>query len=301
MTISIDVNKAQQLAPKLYNKFRAGEVFNNAAMPEDAQPKEVEEGSVEHLIFITLTLALDYQRDADQLWNAGRITYEDPQTRYLFDLQQVHESPIETISNDMQKHALRKKIEKDPMIWKTICSSFCRYWDGSPEKFLTGCGWDSRGILKRLKDDGNLVDGKIERHFPHLRGDKIGPLWIRMLRDNVGCTQLTNLDKVPIPVDIHIARASLTLGLVRGSYSGSLNDLFREIRRVWFEGVKNQDLGHRQMCALDVDSALWTLSKYGCTNRLPDGRCPKMSECAFKKECTPGAVIIVKNKIELNT
>lgn len=36
-----------------------------------------------------------------------------------------------------------------------------------------------------------------------------------MLHDNVGI-DLKNLDKIPIPVDIHIARASFTTGCLRG-------------------------------------------------------------------------------------
>ncbi len=59
-----------------------------------------------------------------------------------------------------------------------------------------------------------------------------------MLRDNVGITTLVNLDKVPIPVDIHIARASLCTGNICGKFSGRLDLIYEEIRKAWFESVK---------------------------------------------------------------
>ena len=53
-------------------------------MPEDISPKGVHKGSLEHLLFITLTTSIDYQRDADKLWENARKTYEDQETLYLF-------------------------------------------------------------------------------------------------------------------------------------------------------------------------------------------------------------------------
>jgi hypothetical protein len=36
-------------------------------MPEDVQPAGVERGSLEHILFITLMVAIDYQREAGVL------------------------------------------------------------------------------------------------------------------------------------------------------------------------------------------------------------------------------------------
>lgn len=76
-------------------------------------------GSEEHLRFITLTVAIDYQRPADQLWDAARATYRDEQTRYLFDpLAVANTGPLQ-VSRDMQRHRLSKKQDKDARIWQT--------------------------------------------------------------------------------------------------------------------------------------------------------------------------------------
>ena len=69
---------------------------------------------------------------------------------------------------------------------------------GNPLNFLQDCNWDAPTILKRLKKDVHLCDGRLKADYPYLRGDKIGPLWLRMLRDNVEVTQLRNFGKVPI-------------------------------------------------------------------------------------------------------
>ena len=47
-------------------------------MPEDTLPDGAGKGSREHLLFITLTAAVDYQRDAHQLWEASRARADAP-------------------------------------------------------------------------------------------------------------------------------------------------------------------------------------------------------------------------------
>ena len=167
---------------------------------------------------------------------------------------------------------------------------------------MENCNWDAPLILARLKADSHLMGGKRVKDYPYLRGDKIGPLWVRMLRDNVGLNEIRNLDKVPIPVDVHIARATLALGVVRGRYTGSVENLFKTIRKAWFEGVTGLNVDERPMIALDVDEPLWHLSKYGCTNRnLITGDCPVYDTCEAKAHCIKGQVEIRNSRVILNT
>ena len=168
--------------------------------------------------------------------------------------------------------------------------------------FLENCNWDAPTVLARLKTDTHIMNGKSVVDFPFLRGNKIGPLWLRMLRDNVGITQLKKLDAVPIPVDIHVARASLCLGVIRGSFNGNLDEIFPFIRRAWFEGVNGAFVNNRPMIALDVDEPLWHLSKYGCTMRNSNtGFCPHRSSCEAKNQCIPGIIEVNSNRVHLAT
>ena len=58
--------------------------------------------------------------------------------------------------------------------------------EGDPSNFLADCGWDAVTILQRLSADTYLVAGPCRPDYPYLSGPKIGPLWLRMLSDNVG-------------------------------------------------------------------------------------------------------------------
>lgn len=300
--IEIDVNRGRQLAGLLYNSFATTGILGNTEMPEDILPAGVVDGSLEHLLFITLTVSIDYQRDANTLWAVSRKTFEDPETRYLFDPGLLYSTRPKQIEQDMQKYGLSKKIKGDPHIWRTVGVTFLKKYHGNPLNFLEDCRWDSLIILQRLKDDTHLYNNKEVPDFPYLRGNKIGPLWLRMLRDNVGIKKLKNLELVPIPVDIHVARATLATGVVRGSFRGNLANLFEWARKAWAESVKGLEVKNRPMIALDVDEPLWHLSKYGCTKRDKlIGKCPKINFCEAKEFCITGSIEINKNRIDLTT
>ena len=52
--------------------------------PEDEPPPAVRGGSLDHVLFITLTVAIDCQRDADSLWESSRNTVANAKTRHAF-------------------------------------------------------------------------------------------------------------------------------------------------------------------------------------------------------------------------
>ncbi|OQB71649.1 MAG: hypothetical protein BWX89_01765 [candidate division TA06 bacterium ADurb.Bin131] len=302
MSIVIDNERGKKLAELLYNSFTTNGIHGRTDMPEDITPHSVIRGSLEHIFFITLTVSIDYQRDAPSLWESSRKTFDDLETRYLFDPKLLHETPFTKIGEDMQKYKLSKKPQKDANIWRTVGVTFYKKWGGDPRNFLQDCNWNSPSILSRLREDKHIYSGKQVSDYPYLRGSKIGPLWLRMLRDNVGITQLENLENVPIPVDIHIARATLATGIVRGQFRGRLDKVFEYIREAWFESVKGLSIKNREMMALDVDEPLWHLSKYGCTNRdKTTGYCSLFNRCEAREFCTKGKVKIENSVVELET
>lgn len=298
----IDSERGKKAAKHLYRCFSTSGIFGNTEMPEDILPRGMKRGSTEHLIFITLTVSIDYQRDANVLWAVSRETWEDEETRYLFDPAGLDKAPPRKIVKDMQKHGLSKKHKKDAHIWRTVGVTFYKKWNGKPDEFLNSCGWYAPEVLERLKADTHFYNQKAVPDYPYLRGNKIGPLWLRMLRDNVGIDKLKGLVGVPIPVDVHVARASLTTGVVRGSFEGRLNDLFESIRDAWFMSVKSLKAGNRPMIALDIDEPLWHLSKYGCTHRDKEtGICPKRGDCVSANYCVPGKIKFDRYRVEVNT
>ncbi|MCK4929146.1 MAG: hypothetical protein KAR76_05370 [Methanosarcinales archaeon] len=302
MTIEKDIKKGKQLAKYIHDSFATHGILGHKAMPEDILPEGIDKGSLEHLMFITLTVSIDYQRDAMALWENSRKTFEDIETRYLFDPKSVCESSINKIVKDMEKHNLSKKPKKDAEIWRRNATSFHKKWGGDPRNFLKDCGYDSLTILIHLKHDFYVSNGKLIRCYKYLGGDKIGPLWVKMLRDNFGMANLKNLEKVPIPVDIHVARATLATGIVKGKFEGNLANLFKSVRDAWFESVHDLRIDGRAMIAIDMDEPLWHLSKDGCTNRDKTTKnCPKYEMCDVKKFCIDGGINLNNNHVELDT
>lgn len=299
----IDYQRGRMLAGLLWETFNTKGVFGRKEMPEDKPPENVERGSLEHLLFITLTVSIDYQRDAPALWESSRKTYEDPETRYLFNPKLLHQISFDKIVQDMRKYGLSQKTQKDAYIWRTIGVTFYKKWGGNPLNFLKQCNWDALIILEHLKNDIHIYRGEPVPDYPYLRGAKIGPVWLRMLRDNVGITKLKNLDKVPIPVDVHIARATLTTGVVRGSAKMTLEKMIKYIKNAWFESVKGLSVKNRPMVALDVDEPLWHLSKYGCSKHRDKftGDCSRYDCCPAKEFCVKGMVKIENGLVELET
>jgi len=52
------------VAELLYNSFSTRGIYGRTDMPEDITPNSVTRGSLDHLLFITLTVSINYQRDA---------------------------------------------------------------------------------------------------------------------------------------------------------------------------------------------------------------------------------------------
>jgi len=128
--------------------------------------------------------------------------------------------------------------------------------------------------------------------FPFLRGEKIGPLWLRMLRDNVGIKGIKNLNRL-MPVDVHIARATFMTGVLRCEYSGSLDSIRYKIKDAWIESVKELEIDGKRIIALDLDEPLWHLSKYGCSKKRGN-YCPRKYECPVSEFCVSGFVRITQ-------
>ncbi len=136
MSINIDFERGKQVAELLYNSFTSQGIFEMIDMPEDIIPTGMIKGSLEHILFITLTVSIDYQRDASALWYSSRKTFEDPETRYLFNPKSLHKTSPRIIVKDMQKYKLSKKPKQDANIWRTVGATFYKKWEENPYNFL---------------------------------------------------------------------------------------------------------------------------------------------------------------------
>ncbi len=297
--LKIDVEKGKQVAVILFDRFNSDEgIFGKNVMPEDLMWGSDLEGigvkrdSCEYIMFITMVVSIDYMRDADKLWAAGRRTMEDPDTRWLFNPASAKDRPIDEIMAAMKKHKLSQKHSRDADFWKRVSESFAQFYDSDPGKLIKDCGNDAMKLYERK------YDVRFKKDFPSLSGDKIFPLWIRMLHDNLGM-ELKNLEKVPIPVDVHVARSTFTVGCLKGEYKGNIADVKSRVEEAWETVIRG--LVHPKLkYALQMDEALWHLSKNGCTSRRGNV-CPKRRQCPVGDYCVSGLVKVSTNGIEIRT
>ncbi len=172
MSLEIDCERGREAAELLFGAFLGSGIFGRTEMPEDILPEGVTRGSIEHLLFITLTVSIDYQRDAVAMWESSRKSCTDPETGWLYDLELLSASKPKQVVETMHKHGLSKKTRKDAHIWRTVGTTFFKKWNGDPRNFLADCGWEATTILGRLKGDTHIYNKRDRNDYPYLRGIK---------------------------------------------------------------------------------------------------------------------------------
>lgn len=192
----------------------------------------------------------------------------------------------------MKRYKLSKKPNKDAKIWFKVSNSFFNYYDANPRNLIENCNFNAKKLFQ------HKFDPNFKKRFPYFSGDKIFPLWIRMLHDNLDI-ELENLNEIPIPVDVHIARATLSTQCLTGRYSGAISQIAPIIDKAWekiMDSITDDKLKYR----LQLDEPLWHLSRYGCKHRK-GSYCPKKSNCPIDNFCSKGFVNVSTKGIEINT
>ena len=115
-------------------------------------------------------------------------------------------------------------------------------------------------------------------------------MWLRILQDIAGLENLKNLEKIPIPVDVHIAMASNFLGVIKNDDGRILNEdelrkNYDNIREAWFKSVEGLNINGKEIIALDMDEPLWLLSRYGCSKIDKENSKKLCSDCVVKDLC----------------
>lgn len=272
MSLILDVECAQEVGRLLYQAYHTDGIFGHRAVPGHALPQGVQRGGRTHLHFITLTVSINYQRDADSLWKASRKTFADEQTQYLYDPISVVKAGFDKVKVDMQRYNLSRKTTKDPGIWTHICDTLVKHFDGDVYRLLESTSFNAPKILATLRNRRYV--------FPYLKGLKIGSQWIRLLENTWQGHHLIDLDHVPIPIDRHIAAASVMTGCITGAEEHTVKRLRKWVIKVWDDACKGEIY-----YPLQFDEPLWHLSKYGCrkTQRFP---CQYRKQCSVSHFCT---------------
>ena len=251
-------------------------VFEGADLPESRPLDNMAPDSYERVMFYTLTVSIDYMRSASDLWDSARKTINDEGVKWVFQPRMVSEKTMPELVEALSKHKLSKKRNRDAEIWRTICLSLLELFDGDPRNLFKEYDYNAYQIFDAMRN-------KYGKRFPYLAGStgtsKILSLWIRIMHKEAGIP-FKGLELVPIPIDIHTARATITTGCVAGDFEGKFGELVNIAKKAWVETCTGTEY-----YPLQLDEALWNLGRFGCSN-IVNGECQVYARCELAKHCT---------------
>lgn len=174
-------------------------------MPEDSSPDFSDEQMETRLVYFTLPMSLNYQRDSYKLWGSALKTFNDSETRIVFDLK----SSASLDEQRLRTYLLRYKIALQPnkhiATWQKIAKTVYENW-GTLGNMLREADYD----FLKLRE---IVQNKFKKGFPYLSGPKIFNYWCFILQQ-YGKIKLKNPEFIEIAPDTHITQCSVALGVI---------------------------------------------------------------------------------------
>ena len=174
-------------------------------MPEDSSPYFSEEDKEVRLVYFTLPMSLNYQRDSYKLWESALKTFNDSETRTVFDVKSSANLNEEQLRNLLMKHKIALQPNKHIATWQKIAKTISENW-GSIENLLKSADYD----FLKLKD---IVQNQFKKGFPYLSGPKIFNYWSFIIQE-YGKVKLKNSEFIEIAPDTHITKCSVILGVI---------------------------------------------------------------------------------------
>ncbi len=228
----------------MYNANKLG----GEIMPEDANP-HLELSSKENYLYYTLPMALNYQRNSYTLWEAALKTYNDPETKFVFNPKECLEHEFIEVQRALTKYKVALQKDKQTQIWLNLCQTFVDFYDG-----------DIRKLFINLDDDVNKIRDFIQKEnrkkFPYLAGTKICNYWLYVIYQYTD-KRYKNIEDLTVAPDTHVCKATYKLGLITEEEFNSSNVQLITIER-WQELFKGT-----KYCPIDIHTPLWLWSRNG--------------------------------------
>lgn len=276
------------LSPLLITQYKSG-IFGKKQTPEYILPKGMKRGSRDHLRFITVIAPLSYIRNADELHRIAKKTFEDPATRFLFYPKAVLKKTVPQVYEALKRHGLGKRIHRETSSFIIPLSKNLVYLhDGDPYNLLSQYKFDALKIYEAMR-------GRFSNWFPYISGVKVICFYLREIASLGFPFKLKNLDKIDIPVDIHVLRATIKLGCITGKYEGPIEEVNDAVRAYWKEVCEEE-----RFFPLQLDEPLWLLSRGGC-KLSKESYCPKERMCYFARFCRNGVFEKSSDYLKIDT
>lgn len=240
------INDLHQNCHTLLDAFKSGKL-GQTVMPEDSNPGFSEEEKELRLAYFTLPMALNYQRDSYKLWEAVLKTFNDPETRFVFDVKKVTEATEDKVRAALMKYKVALQPNKHVNSWRVISKTICDNWGSFTAFFETA----DNDFLK-LKE---LVKIDHKKGFPYLSGPKIFNYWSFII-STYGKIPLKNRDHIEIAPDTHITQCSVKLGVITNEEAENLTK--DAVSERWRELLQESGID-----PIDMHPPLWFWSRNG--------------------------------------
>ena len=228
----------------LLDAYKSGKL-GDCKMPEDAHPKFASDE--ERLIYFTLPMALNYQRDSYKLWASALKTFEDPQTRFVFDISKLGVFDEVALKEALTKYKLALQPNKQTKTWKRIGITINNQF-GSMSGLFEECDYD---FLKLKK----LIQERFKSYFPYLSGPKIFNYWSYIIQE-YGGIKLNNSEYISIAPDTHVLQASVKLGVLKSEEAKTMTR--EQVSEKWRELLHDSGIN-----PINMHSPLWFWSRSG--------------------------------------
>ncbi|MFB6187726.1 MAG: hypothetical protein ABEI86_12785, partial [Halobacteriaceae archaeon] len=198
------------------------------------------------------------------LWTSEPWIY-DPQTlvgddRY-HDLLDLFKGRNEFENHEViEKHGRMEWGKKDADIWYTVAATLFEEHESNPlnlfENFNSDAGEIYSHVSTGSRDQPAHEEIRMVKKYPYLGGEKIGPLWLRLIND-LEVHTLHNVDLLPLPIDSQVVK--VTNLIFDKDFSSDPSDQEKdEIRKIWHPYCEEHNIS-----TADLDDALWRIGEQG--------------------------------------
>lgn len=192
----------KEAVEQIEQDFREGrEPFDSVTFPEQRLLDEVVGETIkameDRMIFVSMFATFDYNRDANQL--VDNIIELWNESWWAFDTKVVALHENEDGLSDVLEDIGFRYPNRDAAAWKKNCDILSQKYNGFWTELLLDVGANAKRLVNRLEADD----------FSCLKGDKIAPMYARIINDEI--VELDDVWELDISVDTHIRRLSKDL------------------------------------------------------------------------------------------
>ena len=194
-------------------------------------------------------MALNYQRNSYTLWESALKTYNDNETRFVFNPKICLEKSFEEVQYALTKYKVALQKQKQTEIWLTLCNTFTELFDGNIRKLFDSLNNDVDKIRNFIQKDN-------KKKFPYLSGTKICNYWMYVIYQYTNINYI-NREALTIAPDIHVLRSSVKLEIITQKEFESSNAQILCINN-WNEILKGT-----KFAPIDIHTPLWLWGRSG--------------------------------------